>query len=75
MKTTLSSLFLALVGLSAGQSPPMVMHRCQVVVVCHGSPQRQEIEVFQQQVARGLGYCPCSDRIGNDMRLSTKVEH
>ncbi len=49
---------MALVRLSAGQSPKVVMRRYQVVVVCHGSPQRQEIEVFQQQVARGLGYCP-----------------
>ena len=49
---------LALVSLEAGQSPIDVMHRYHVAVVCHGSPQRQEIEVFRQQVANGLGYCP-----------------
>ncbi len=49
---------LALVSLEAGQSPINVMHHYHVAVVCHGSPQRQEIEVFRQQVTSGLGYCP-----------------
>lgn len=49
---------IALVSLSAGQSPIDVMRRYQVVVVSHGSPQREEIEAFRQQFIRGLGYCP-----------------
>lgn len=49
---------MALASLSAGQSPINVMCRYQVVVVSHGSPEREEIEAFQQQLVKGLGYCP-----------------
>jgi len=49
---------MALASLSAGQSPINVMCRYQVVVVSHGSPELEEIEAFQQQLVKGLGYCP-----------------
>lgn len=49
---------MALWSLEAGQSPIDVMRRYQVAVVSHGSPEREEIEAFQQQFVQGLGYCP-----------------
>ncbi|OCR00443.1 hypothetical protein BCD67_13120 [Oscillatoriales cyanobacterium USR001] len=49
---------MALWSLETGQSPLSVMRRYQVAVVCHGSPDRQEIEAFRQQFVKGLGYCP-----------------
>lgn len=49
---------MALASLSAGQSPIDVMCRYQVPVVSHGSPEREAIEAFQQQLVKGLGYCP-----------------
>lgn len=48
----------ALASLAAGQSPIDVMRRYHVVIVSHGDPQREEIEVFRQQFVKGLGYCP-----------------
>jgi hypothetical protein len=49
---------MALWGLETGQSPLDVMHRYQVAVVSHGTPDREEIEEFRRQFVRGLGYCP-----------------
>lgn len=49
---------MALWGLETGQSPLDVMHRYQVAVVSHGTPEREEIEEFRLQFVRGLGYCP-----------------
>lgn len=49
---------MALWGLETGQSPIDVMHRYQVAVVSHGSPDREEIEEFRKQFVQGLGYCP-----------------
>ncbi|HEY9781670.1 MAG TPA: hypothetical protein V6D09_16215 [Leptolyngbyaceae cyanobacterium] len=49
---------LALWSLAVGHSPTDVMRRYQVVVVSHGSPAPEEIEVFRQQFIKGLGYCP-----------------
>ncbi len=49
---------MALWGLEIGLSPVEVMHRYQVAVVSHGSPDREEIEEFRQQFVSGLGYCP-----------------
>ena len=49
---------IALVRLSAGESPIDVMRRNQVVVVEHGSPSCSEIEAFRHQFTEGLGYCP-----------------
>lgn len=49
---------MALWGLATGQSPIDVMHRYQVAVVSHGSPDQDEIEEFRKQFVQGLGYCP-----------------
>jgi hypothetical protein len=49
---------LALWSLAGGQSPVDVMRRYQVAVVSHGQPQKDEIETFQQNFIKGLGYCP-----------------
>ncbi len=49
---------IALVRLSAGESPIDVMRRYQVVVVSNGSPDKSEIEAFCYQFTKGLGYCP-----------------
>lgn len=49
---------MALWGLEMGQSARDVMRRYQVAVVSHGKPDRREIEDFQAQFVRGLGYCP-----------------
>ena len=45
-------------SLEAGESAIKVMVRYKVVVVSHGKPQPEEIEVFRQTYIRGLGYCP-----------------
>jgi len=45
-------------SLETGQSPIDVMRRYQVAIVCHGTPDQQDIEVFRQQFTKGLGYCP-----------------
>lgn len=52
------SIKMALLSLETGASPLEVMHRYQVPVVCHGSPDRTEIEEFREQFIQGLGYCP-----------------
>lgn len=49
---------IALWSLEAGESAIEVMRRYKVVVVAHGNAQREKIEAFQQQMVRGLGYCP-----------------
>jgi transcriptional regulatory protein LevR len=48
----------ALDRLEAGESPTTVMNRYQVVVVVHGKPEAQEIEIFRDQIVNRLGYCP-----------------
>lgn len=52
------SLKMALLSLETGASPVEVMHRYQVPVICHGSPDCHEIEAFRHQFIQGLGYCP-----------------
>lgn len=52
------SVNMALQYLEAGHSPIKVMRSYQVVVVSHGSPAPEEIQVFRQQFIKGLGYCP-----------------
>jgi len=52
------SLKMALLSLETGASPIEVMHRYQVPVICHGSPDCTEIEEFRKQFIQGLGYCP-----------------
>lgn len=49
---------MALWGLETGQLPVEVMHRYQVAVVSHGTPEREDIEEFRKQFVQGLGYCP-----------------
>lgn len=43
---------MALWSLETGQSPLSVMRRYQVAVVCHGSPDRKEIEAFASSLSR-----------------------
>ena len=50
--------YMALESLLAGESPIDVMNTWHLSVISHGSPAREEIEVFRQQVIKGLGYCP-----------------
>ncbi|QSJ20155.1 hypothetical protein JYQ62_16445 [Nostoc sp. UHCC 0702] len=45
-------------SLETGHSVLHVMRRYQIVVVSHGRPQPDEIEVFRQNFISGLGYCP-----------------
>lgn len=49
---------MALRKLAAGESPTEVMNRYQVVVVAHGQPEKEEIEVFRSAIVGRLGYCP-----------------
>lgn len=44
--------------LDRGESPVKVMNRYQIVVVAHGKPITEEIEIFRQQIVDRLGYCP-----------------
>ena len=48
----------ALASLDSGESPTEVMNRYQVVIVAHGKPETEEIEIFRDRVVDGLGYCP-----------------
>jgi hypothetical protein len=49
---------MALQKLEAGASPTEVMNRYQVVIVAHGKPEKEEIEIFRQAIVERLGYCP-----------------
>jgi len=44
--------------LEAGESPTKIMNLYQVVVVTCGKPEKQEIEIFRDQIVERLGYCP-----------------
>ena len=48
----------ALASLDRGEPPVNVMNRYQVVVVAHGKPETEEIEIFRSQIVDRLGYCP-----------------
>lgn len=48
----------AIVSLDGGESPTVVMNRYRVVIVTHGKPETEEIEIFRDRVVDGLGYCP-----------------
>lgn len=48
----------ALASLEQGESPTAVMNRYQVVIVAHGQPETEEIEIFRDQIVDRLGYCP-----------------
>ena len=48
----------ALASLDRGEPAVNVMNRYQVVVVAHGKPETEEIEIFRTQIVDRLGYCP-----------------
>lgn len=48
----------AIDSLDSGESPMVVMNRYRVVIVTHGKPETEEIEIFRDRVIDGLGYCP-----------------
>ena len=48
----------AIDSLEQGESPTDVMNRYQVVVVVHGKPETEEIEIFRDRLVERLGYCP-----------------
>ncbi len=48
----------ALASLEQGESPTAVMNRYRVVIVAHGEPETEEIEIFRDQIVHRLGYCP-----------------
>ncbi|MGB5632169.1 MAG: hypothetical protein WBM44_17295 [Waterburya sp.] len=48
----------ALASLERGESPTAVMNRYRVVIVAHGEPETEEIEIFRDQIVHRLGYCP-----------------
>ncbi|MCC0176533.1 hypothetical protein I4641_06010 [Waterburya agarophytonicola K14] len=48
----------ALSSLERGKSPTEVMNRYQVVIVIHGKPETEEIEIFRDRIVEKLGYCP-----------------
>ena len=48
----------ALAQLEAGESPTAIMNRYQVAIVAYGKPEKEEIEIFREQIVERLGYCP-----------------
>ena len=48
----------ALDSLEHGESPTEIMNRYRVVIVTHGKPETEEIEIFRDRIVEGLGYCP-----------------
>ncbi len=48
----------ALERLEAGESPTTIMNRYKIVIVAYGKPEKEEIEIFRQQIVERLGYCP-----------------
>ena len=48
----------ALKSLERGESPTDVMNRYRVVIVLHGKPETEEIEIFRDRIVERLGYCP-----------------
>ena len=53
-----SKILKALSSLEQGESPTDVMNRYQVVIVAHGKPETEEIEIFRDRIVERLGYCP-----------------
>lgn len=53
-----SKVAIALQRLAAGEEPTEVMNRYQVVIVAHGEPTTEEIEIFRTEIVDRLGYCP-----------------
>ena len=48
----------AIASLEQGESPTDVMNSYQVVIVTHGKPETEEIEIFRDSIVERLGYCP-----------------
>ncbi len=48
----------ALKELEAGESPTKIMNRHKIVIVAHGKPEKEEIEIFRDSIVERLGYCP-----------------
>ena len=48
----------ALNSLETGRSPTEVMNHYHVVIVAHGKPVTEEIEIFRDRIVDRLGYCP-----------------
>ena len=44
--------------LEEGESITAIMNRYQVVIVAYGKPEKEEIEIFREQIVERLGYCP-----------------
>ena len=49
---------IALARLEMGESPVEIMNRYRVVIVAYGKPEKEEIEIFREQIVDKLGYCP-----------------
>ena len=49
---------IALAKLETGESPIDIMNRYKVVIVAYGKPEKEEIEIFREQIVDKLGYCP-----------------
>jgi hypothetical protein len=49
---------IALARLESGESPVEIMNRYKVVIVAYGKPEKEEIEVFREEIVDKLGYCP-----------------
>ncbi|VEP12667.1 conserved hypothetical protein [Hyella patelloides LEGE 07179] len=49
---------IALARLEIGESPVKIMNRYKVVIVAYGKPEKEEIEIFREQIVEKLGYCP-----------------
>ena len=47
-----------LAKLESGESITAIMNRYQVVIVAYGKPEKEEIEIFREQIVERLGYCP-----------------
>ncbi len=47
-----------LAKLEEGESITAIMNRYQVVIVAYGKPEKEEIEIFREQIVERLGYCP-----------------
>ena len=49
---------IALARLEMGESSIEIMNRYKVVIVAFGKPEKEEIEIFREQIVGKLGYCP-----------------
>ena len=53
-----SKVLKVLSSLDRGELPTEVMNRYQVVIVAHGKPETEEIEIFRDRIVERLGFCP-----------------